>query len=157
MTFLPINGRIALVKKKKSMNEQQGELQNTNYVSVAPRSYMHKELTARFVKSLETAGTKLRTIGDANLFKDREDMKDREGSRQLERAMQELFGERMKHNELVFKSDILEEEEKPKKKLKKAADSDEDLLKPANEDEDNDIIHSDEGLTPNEDDFKKND
>ena len=54
----------------------------------------------------------------------------------------------------MFKSDILDDDvEKPKKKLKKAADSDDqDLLNPkVDEDEDNDIIHSDEGLTPNED------
>ena len=60
---------------------------------------MQKELTDRFVKSLETAGTKLKIYGDANLFKNREDMKDREESRQVEGALSELFKERMKHNE----------------------------------------------------------
>lgn len=61
----------------------------------------------------------MKTYSDANIFKDREDMKDREESRQVATSLQELFGSRMKHNEAVFKAENNEEEEKPKKKLKR--------------------------------------
>ena len=46
MTYLPINNRIALIKKKKSQNiEQQGsDLQNANFMIVAPRIHTQKEL-----------------------------------------------------------------------------------------------------------------
>lgn len=46
MTYLPINNRIALIKKKKSQNieQQDGDFKNSNFMIVAPRIHTQKEL-----------------------------------------------------------------------------------------------------------------
>ena len=120
---------------------------------MAPRSHTHGEVATKIGRALETAGTGLKTVSDASVFRDREDISKLEESQKVEKALRDLFAESMKHNKKVFKSEVLDED-KPKKKLKKADSQDNDdnevpYLGAGKEDDDS-IVRSEDGLTPNE-------
>jgi len=103
MTFLPILDRIALVKKKKTLEEMQNDGQNPNFLAVAPRSFTQKEITSKIEQSLKDCGTQMKTIEKANHFKDRRDLIEIE-TNTAEPALQRLFKSRIEHNEEVFKA-----------------------------------------------------
>lgn len=96
------------------------------------------------------------------MFRDREDVRKTEDSKTVDKALRDLFAERMKHNKMVFNEDIMEED-KPKRKLAKAADSEKSQGDDgevnyfgAENEKNDDIVHTPEdGLTPNDNEVKK--
>lgn len=117
MTFLPINNRIALVKKKKQLKNGANEQLYTNYMVVAPRKCTHKEQQLK-IKQMEQAGTNLQNKANSEFFKDRQDMKHSVENSVVEKSIDELFASRMKLNQEVFEGDI-KDDNQPQKKLKK--------------------------------------
>ena len=121
MTFLPILDRIALVKKKKTLEEMQNDGQNPNFLAVAPRSFTQKEITSKIEQSLKDCGTQMKTIEKANHFKDRKDLIEIE-TNTAEPALQRLFKSRIAHNEEVFKAANDGDEAVPRAKTTKDED-----------------------------------
>lgn len=64
---------------------------------------------------MDGSGMRVRADTQAHLFNDRQDMKEVYDNNKIEKHLEKLFAERMKHNKEVFKADILDEDKSKKK------------------------------------------